>query len=531
MKIIKKYDLENFKNILTCIFYGLICGVLTGAFTFFFKFLTNKCEWVSRWIYQTAKNSYYYIILVFIALIALSLICYLLHKQFPESKGGGIPRSEGVLRGLLTFKWANALIGAFAGSIIGFLCGIPIGGEGPSVLMGTAIGAMCAGLTKHKSAWERYVMSGGAGAGFAVVTGAPLSGILFVIEEVHKRFSLLLVLTVSTSVIVAGITSSCLAKIFSVDLTFINFNSNCKFELSDLGYLSLLGVIMAFTVGFYDWSIACFEKLTKRLKKFLPKWLKLVAVFLITGILGFVLSDAIYSGHDVIIFLTKTKVAITTLILLVILRLVMMLFVTDSGVTGGIFIPTLTIGALFGAITSNLLLSLGMDQSLRPAVILLGACAFLGGSLRAPITASVFFLELTGCFTNIIYVIFVIFTVSTINEFFNQMPFYDKVLKNMEEHEHEGKTFKTGYFKVKVEKGAFVVGKTVREIMWPPYCAVLSILRKVDEQEEFFNAIDQQILENDVITLRANYYEKERLEKLLHDLVGMGNQIENYDKF
>ena len=54
---------------------------------------------------------------------------------------------------------------------------------------------------------------------------------------------------------------------------------------------------------------------------------------------------------------------------------------------------------------------------------------------------------------------------------------------------------------------------------------------KVDGQEEFFNAIDQQILENDVITLRANYYEKERLEKLLHDLVGVGNQIENYDKF
>ena len=67
----------------------------------------------------------------------------------------------------------------FFGSVTSFLIGVPLGNEGPSVLMGTAVGKGCTDtLAKKHPAWSRYSMTGGACAGFAVATGAPISGIL-----------------------------------------------------------------------------------------------------------------------------------------------------------------------------------------------------------------------------------------------------------------------------------------------------------------------------------------------------------------
>ena len=90
---------------------------------------------------------------------------YYLHKHIPECRGGGIPRSEGVLRGVLSFRWLKTLLGTFFGSMLSFVCGLPLGSEGPAVLMGTSVGKMC--VPKKRSMWNRYVMTGGAGAGAA----------------------------------------------------------------------------------------------------------------------------------------------------------------------------------------------------------------------------------------------------------------------------------------------------------------------------------------------------------------------------
>ena len=144
-----------------------------------------------------------------------------------------------------------------------------------------------------------------------------------------------------------------------------------------------------------------------------------------------------------------------------------MLFVTDSGVTGGIFIPTLAIGAAFAALVSKLLLLMGMNEGLFATTVFLGMCAFIGGTLRAPLTASVLFVELSGQFTGLFYIAVAVFVVSLVTELFNQTPFYDKALEEMTEAHHHGKQMKISRFTLIVSPGDFVVGKSVRDIMWP----------------------------------------------------------------
>ena len=212
---------KNYKaylmNMLPCIGYGLLTGVLTGATIFLFKFLAGKAEKLSRTIYGWASRSVLTVLLVFAVLIVLAVLMSRIHKTAPECKGGGIPRSEGILRGILPFRWLRTLLGTFFGSMISFFAGLPCGSEGPAVLIGTSLGCMAGKTSKKNIAWNRYVMTGGAGAGFAVATGAPLSGILFALEEIHKRFSPMLVLTVSMAVLSATGTNHLLCNSFDMN--------------------------------------------------------------------------------------------------------------------------------------------------------------------------------------------------------------------------------------------------------------------------------------------------------------------------
>lgn len=516
---------EYLANVLPCIYYGVLCGGVTGIFIFFFKLLAKKAVTVSHWVYEFAKASPLYMTLVFAGLIICGLIMALLHNKIPEVKGGGIPRSEGVLRGVLSFRWLKTLVGTLFLSAISFVCGLPVGSEGPAVLMGTSLGRMCGSLSKNQTTWNRYVMTGGASAGFAVATGAPFSGILFALEEIHKRFTPMLVLMVSVSVISASSVNQLLCSAFGISANLFEFEELSKFELKDVGYLLLLGVLVAIAVGVFDSSITLFTNFTRKFQKYLNGYIKITAVFVITGILGLVFSDALYSGHDVIHEVVTENKTVLFLAALLVVRLIMMLFITDSGATGGIFIPTLAIGALVGALSAKFLAAIGMPQESFSVIVILAMCAFIGGTLRAPLTAAILFIELTGQFQNLLYVALVVFTVNVITALLNLTPFYDSALENMEHAQNKGKQSIIACFEMKVSDGAFVVGKTVRDIMWPSSSVVISVKRADETQQDMDHDGEKKLYVGDTVILRAKFYDEDEIRCVLRGLVGADHDI------
>lgn len=513
-------------SILPCIGYGLLTGFFTGATIFLFKFLAGKAEALSRSIYSQAGNSVFAALLVFAVLAALAILMSRIHKAAPECKGGGIPRSEGILRGVLPFRWLRTLLGTFFGSMLSFFAGLPCGSEGPAVLIGTSLGCMTGKLSKKHLAINRYVMTGGAGAGFAVATGAPLSGILFALEEIHKRFSPMLVLTVSMTVLSATGTNYLLCNLFHMNPALFHLAEFPAFELSHIGYLLLLGIFISLAVALFDSSILVFRKFTSRGKKG-PVPVKLIVTFLLTGILCFTLADGAYSGHHMIEHVLEHHMAIGLLLALFIIRLVMMLLITDSGATGGIFIPTLAIGALAAAIITRILVLLGMPTELTALMIFLGMCAFIGGTLRAPLTASVLFVELSGQFTGLFYIAVVVFVVSLITELFGKTPFYDKALEEMTEAHHHGKTMKISRFTLLVSPDDFVVGKSVRDIMWPHTSVIESISHVDSDILQEMDDGEQRLFAGDRVTIRAAYYDKEEILELLLGLAGDDIEVED----
>ena len=516
-------------HLLIGVVYSIVCGMIVGAVVFFFKYIAKIIEHKSEEIYEISKNNVFYIILVFICLIAFACVMYLIHKKMPEAKGGGIPKSEGVLRGALSFNWIRSLFGTILGSMISYFTGVPVGTEGPSVLIGSSLGEMCSKVNKKHKALERYIDTGGAAAGFAVATGAPFSGILFALEEIHKRFTPMLVITVSISVISASLVNVALCDMFNISPNLFNFSIFSKFEYKHILYLLILSLLIAISVGLFDKSIIIVRKITSKYKDKFHPLLKLISLFIVTGILGYVFSDGIYSGHHIIEELIVNNKAVIYLIVILLIRLVMMHLVIDSSATGGIFIPTMAIAAIIGALIGKLLIILGLDPQYFPVVVVLSMIAFIGGTLRAPFTAAILFLELTGSFNNILYLIIVIFIVNLLVELFDQPSFYDQVLEKMEEDHHKDKVRHIDHFELKVSENSFVIGKAVRDIMWPNSLVIISIKRDHENLDKLDNDGERKLYANDTLIVRCRYYEEQKLIRQMQSLVGEKYEIKKLD--
>jgi len=511
---------EYLRSTLPCLFNAAICGSLTGAVIFLFRYISKLIEGASRFLYGTAAESPMYVVIAVTVSVIMALIMAYMHKKLPEIKGGGIPRSEGILRGLLPFRPVSTFVGTIVGSFISFFCGIPVGSEGPAVLVGTCLGGICTKKSKNRYAIDRYVMSGGAGAGFAVATGAPLSAMLFTLEEIHKRFTPMLVMAVSVSVLFSTAVNRALCIAANINPSLFGLKLPDGFELSHIGFLVLLGIFIAVAVGIFDKSLALFKRFSKFSKGIFSPKLKLVILFTAVTFMGLYFSEGIYSGHHVIEEILTENKSFILLVILFAVRLAMMLFVTDCGATGGIFIPTLAIGAVAGALASKAMVLLGFPEQLASAAILLGMCAFLGGTLRAPFTACFLFSELTGSFTDFFYVAITVFTVNIITELIGQEAFYDTVLEHTVRKQNKELESHTGYYRMTVKGDSFVCGKTVRDVMWPYFCVVLSVEHKTDYKDKYFNDGEKKLHAGDIITVRVRFTDESDILQRLHSLTG-----------
>ena len=119
----------------------------------------------------------------------------------------------------------------------------------------------------------------------------------------------------------------------------------------------------------------------------------------------------------------------------------------------------------------------------------------------------------------------VVFVVSLITEMFNLTPFYDKALEEMTEVQHHGKEMKISKFTLTVSSNAFVTGKAVRDIMWPHASVIMSITYGSNHQVKMDDG-EQRLYPGDTVTIRAGYYDKEEILKLLQGLAGDAVEIE-----
>ena len=522
----KNHSSHYIKNLLLpCLSFSVIAGVLSTLLITAFQLSAQQIIQLSVKIYGAVRANPVWIPCLLIGAAAVGFLSSLILSVSKNCRGGGIPTSIAAIQGIVSIKWITSVFVLPISALLTFLCGIPLGTEGPCVQMGTGVGdgvVRLFGGKKHEG-WRRYIMIGGASAGFSLVTGAPITAILFSMEELHKRFSPLLISVASISVIASQITSQILSG--------FGFSCGALFHIHGLEALPISLFFIPLIVGLLCGGVSIFfakiyhgidRLICVRLANVSVK-IKIPVIFASTALIGFFLSEIPGTGHSLTDSIFEREVVWYLLIIVFLVRLILMMIANTAGVTGGIFLPTLAFGAILGALCAEVFIGIGvMDGTHWLLCVVLGMVAFLGAASRIPVTACIFAAEALNGADNVLPIIIAATVAFLMVELSGTKDFSDTVIERKEHAVHKGKTSHTVEVALTVYENSFVVGKDLRDILWPVSCVMLSIDRAPDHKHQ------TAVAAGDVITVHYKTYDPVATAEEFEVLVG--DQTEEIDR-
>ncbi|SKC65792.1 H(+)/Cl(-) exchange transporter ClcA [Maledivibacter halophilus] len=499
---------------------GIIVGILTGIIAVLYRILLYHADIGRKKIYSLLKEkSFFYIVGWFLLLIVVGIILGKIVKKYPMIKGSGIPQVKGVLVRKLKMEWLKELITKFLGGVLALGFGLSLGREGPSVQLGSQVGMGVSSLFKRHNIEEKYLITSGASAGLAAAFNAPLAGVMFSLEELHKNISPIVLTCVMGASLVADFISSVALGLKPI----FNFEVVSVFPLNKYAYLVILGILAGVVGKFFNTGLLKVQDYYSRQNLFKEEY-KPIIPLVISGFLGFFLPQALGGGHNLIVHLSKVNMAIGVIILLLVVKFLFTIVCYGSGVPGGIFLPLLAIGALlgegFGYICVNYF---DIDSIYTINIIILSMAAFFTAVVRAPITGSILITEMTGTFDHLLGLITVSITAYIVTDLLGSKPIYDalleKLLKNnknsdFSSDDEDEKTL----MEIPVAMGSKIENKYIKDIDWPSDCLLVGIKRG---EWEMIPKGDTMILQGDSLIILSH---KRQADNLKYDLLLMGQE-------
>ncbi len=504
------------RTLVPCLVFSGITGFFTGALIFAFKLLSSFVIELSEKIYGYVRLNPAYLPILILGAALLGLVSAFTVTLAKDIRGGGIPTAVAAVRGLVPLKWIQGTFAVFFNSMITFLSGVPLGSEGPSVQMGASLGKGTASLFgKRGEAWERYVMTGGASSGFAVATGAPLSGIFFAFEEAHKRFTPMLFTVASMSVVVGCVTEQLLCSVFGRSSELFSLKITHSLPLRFIWIAIIIGLLCGFcAVLFTKFYVFIRNILADHNNKY-SIYINIISVFVFSSVFGFLYEGFIGSGHHLIEEMLHGKGILLLLCAALAVRSLLLIFANNAGTTGGLFIPTLTFGAIIGAIAAELLSLIGiLPMEYYSITVVIGMAAFLAAASRTPLTAITFSAEALAGIHNIVPIAVGVTIAYLVIEAMGITSFTDTVIEKKAEAFREGKTQIIVDTKMEVKPLSFAEGREVRDILWPPACTVLSVT-KLDPKSH-----STLLCAGDILHLRYATYDRPNTDAELTATLG-----------
>src|ERR1700761_6440950 len=322
--------------------------------------------------------------------LGFALAVYLTNRFFPNSQGSGIPQAIAA-RNLTDHSARESLVSLriAAGKIIltlfGLLCGASVGREGPTVQIGASI--MFA-LGRFSPRRQPGLILAGAAAGVAAAFNTPLAGIVFGIEEMSRAFETRTSSLIIAAVIAAGLTSLALMGNYA----YFGSSPMALRHGADWLAIPICGVAGGLLGGLFSRIVIMmargFANPVGRAIKRHSLWFALVCG-LAVAICGIVSGDTVYgTGYSQVKTALESGAPLPSDFWF--LKFLATTFASISGIPGGIFAPSLAVGAGIGSDVAAL-----FHGAPLAAIMLLGMVAYFAGVVQAPITAFVIVTEMT----------------------------------------------------------------------------------------------------------------------------------------
>lgn len=406
---------------------GLCVGLIGGFIVLLYRVaLTFAGNWLIK-ILSYIKGNPFRCAVWFLILMALAWIVGRLVKWEPMISGSGIPQVEGEVAGRLSQNWKRVLPAKFAGGFLCMLGGLSLGREGPSIQLGAMAGQGISRALGRGKREEKFLMTCGASAGLSAAFHAPLAGMMFAVEEIHKTFSIPILLPVMTASVTADYIAS---HILGLDPVF-HFQITEYLPQNYYWLLILLGILVGVSGVFYNWGMLKAQELYRKIP-FLKETGRLLIAFLTAGVLGLVMPSVLGSGSGLIVSLTKGEMVLGMVVLTLVVKFLFSAVSFGSGAPGGIFFPLLILGALLGAVFAMTGAEFfGLDPVYINNFVLLGMTGFFTAIVRAPLTGIILLFEMSGSISQMLSLSIVSVTAYIVATLMRSEPIYDSLLKRI----------------------------------------------------------------------------------------------------
>jgi chloride channel protein, CIC family len=316
---------------------------------------------------------------------------YLLSRYFPDARGSGVPQTKAALfarEGRITL---GTVFGKFFCTSATLASGIPLGREGPAVQVGAGLASVLGRKLGLRPEKVKALLPVGAAAAIAAAFNTPLAAVLFALEEVVGDLHA----PVLGSVVLASATSwAMLRLLLGNDPLFQvpQYQLVNPLEFVVYGVLGVAGGLVS--VVFTKLLLGMRERFLRFPRKTL--WFQPLAGGLMVGLMGWFVPQVLGVGYKHVGEALNGGMAVRLMVLLLVLKLIAVTTSYASGNAGGIFGPSLFIGAMLGGIVGNVAHGLLPTYVATPGVYaLVGMGAAFAGIVRAPMTSVVMIFEIT----------------------------------------------------------------------------------------------------------------------------------------
>ncbi len=371
---------------------SLLIGALVGLVVVAFILLTGR---LAAHMYPPGSAGWRRIL---VPTLGAAVTGWLLYRYFPLARGSGIPQTRAavfIYDGRISLR---SVVGKFVCCSTSLASGIALGREGPSVYIGSGLASVVARRLRLSKEQVKWIVPVGGAAALSAAFNTPIAAVLFTLEEIMGDLHA----PVLGSVVLAAATSWMVLHLVLGDNPLFHVGAYHLVSPGELGVYAVLGVVGGLaSVGFVRlllWLRHWFARLPAS-----SRWIQPVAGGLTVGLFGLFVPQVLGVGYDQVERVLNGDVLLKAVALLALLKIIATAVAYASGNAGGIFGPSLFIGAMVGAAVGSVAHMIFPASTAGPgAYALVGMGAAFAGIVRTPLTSVIMIFELTRDYTIIV---------------------------------------------------------------------------------------------------------------------------------
>jgi len=377
------------------IIVAIIIGILAGFAAIAIRWLIKEISLLSfpgagTFLANVIASPWYLILLV--PVVGGLIVGPIIYFLAPEAKGHGVPE---VMQAILlrggNIRPRVALVKAVASAItIG--TGGSVGREGPIIQIGSSLGSMVGQFLRIPSARLKTLVGCGAAAGIAAAFNAPIAGALFAVEIILMDFAV----AQFSPIVIASVMATVISHTFEGNFAAFKVPVYQLASPFEIGFYFVLGALSGLVSFVFIKSLYSFEDFFDN-RLALPDYVKPAIGGISVGAIALLFPQIMGVGYDSINLALHGDMIWSLGLILVFVKVLATSVTLGSGGSGGIFAPSLFMGAMLGSVFGSLVHHLFPDITATPgAYALVAMGGLVAGTTRAPITAIIIVFELTN---------------------------------------------------------------------------------------------------------------------------------------